>query len=73
MKEDTNKNIKKLPLLGDIPLLGRLFKDQADTKEQTEIVIYIVPYLSRDSDADDPDTGFRLERYYHTFIEGTIK
>lgn len=69
MKEDNNRNHKKIPLLGDIPLLGRLFRDSTDTKEKTEIVIYIVPYLSRDGD-EEGDIPRRLERYYHAFVEG---
>jgi type II secretory pathway component GspD/PulD (secretin) len=72
IKEDSNKNIKKIPLLGDIPLLGRLFRDQADTREKTEIVIYVVPYLSRDGETGEDDAG-RMERYYHTFIQGNHK
>jgi type II secretory pathway component GspD/PulD (secretin) len=73
MKEDTNKIIKKIPLLGDIPFLGRLFKDQTDTKEKTEIVIYIVPYLSRDTTNEESDTSLTLERYYHGFVQGYLK
>jgi type II secretory pathway component GspD/PulD (secretin) len=72
MKEDTNKNSKKVPLLGDIPLLGRLFRDQADTKEKTEIVIYIVPYLIRDR-TEEQDIPLRLEEYYQSFIQGYAK
>jgi type II secretory pathway component GspD/PulD (secretin) len=72
MKEDSNKNIKKVPILGDIPLLGRLFRDQADTKEKTEIVIYIVPYLIRDT-REDQDIPLRLEEYYQTFIQDYIQ
>jgi type II secretory pathway component GspD/PulD (secretin) len=70
VKEDVNKTIRKIPLLGDIPLLGRLFRDQTDTKEKTEIVIYIVPYLSRDSEAEDQEPSLRFERYYRSLVEG---
>jgi type II secretory pathway component GspD/PulD (secretin) len=73
VKEDVNKIIRKIPLLGDIPLLGRLFRDQTDTKEKTEIVIYIVPYLSRDSEAEDQDASLKFERYYHNLVEGYVK
>jgi type II secretory pathway component GspD/PulD (secretin) len=67
IKEDTNKNTKKIPILGDIPGLNLLFRDKVSTKEKTEIVIYIVPYLSRDID-EETDIPLRLERYYRTFI-----
>jgi len=68
MKDDANKNIKKIPILGDIPILNLLFRDKVDTKEKTEIVIYIVPYLIRDG-GEETDIPLRLERYYHSFIE----
>jgi type II secretory pathway component GspD/PulD (secretin) len=73
VKEDVNKIVRKLPLLGDIPLLGRLFRDQTDTREKTEIVIYIVPYLSRDNEAEDQDASLKFERYYHSLVEGRAK
>jgi type II secretory pathway component GspD/PulD (secretin) len=70
VKEDVGKSIRKIPLLGDIPLLGRLFRDQTDTKEKTEIVIYIVPYLSRDNEDEGQDASGKFERYYHSVVEG---
>ncbi|MDR0597519.1 MAG: type II and III secretion system protein [Treponema sp.] len=70
VKDDVNKIVRKIPLLGDIPLLGRLFRDQTDIREKTEIVIYIVPYLSMDSEAEDQDASLKFERYYHNLIEG---
>jgi type II secretory pathway component GspD/PulD (secretin) len=70
IKEDTNKNTKKIPLLGDIPLLKHLFRDRVDTKEKTEIVIYIVPYLVGDEE-EEQDSAQRIERYYHTLVGGS--
>jgi Flp pilus assembly secretin CpaC len=67
MKDDTNKNIKRVPILGYIPLINLLFRDKVETKEKTEIVLYIVPYLIRDT-SEEADIPLRLERYYHTFI-----
>jgi type II secretory pathway component GspD/PulD (secretin) len=73
VKEDANKTVRKIPLLGDIPLLGRLFRDQSDTKEKTEIVIYIVPYLFRDNEDEGQDSSVKFERYYHSIVEGQGK
>jgi general secretion pathway protein D len=39
------KNASKLPGLGDIPLLGRLFSNQEDKKSKTEIVLAITPRI----------------------------
>ncbi len=35
----------KLPILGDIPLIGRLFKNTENAVEDTEIVIIITPHI----------------------------
>jgi type II secretory pathway component GspD/PulD (secretin) len=73
VKEDVNKIARKIPLLGDIPLLGKLFRDQSDTKEKTEIVIYIVPYLSRDNEDEEQESSLKFERYYHSLVAGRAK
>jgi general secretion pathway protein D len=38
----------KIPILGDIPLLGSLFKTTSDNESQDEFVIVITPYLVYD-------------------------
>jgi general secretion pathway protein D len=43
----------KVPLLGDLPLLGRLFGSQTDDKQKTEIVLSITPHLVRNVQRPD--------------------
>jgi general secretion pathway protein D len=43
--DDERKNASKLPGLGDLPLLGRLFGNQANKKSKTEIVLAITPRI----------------------------
>lgn len=38
-------NIDKLPILGDIPLLGRLFQNRSKIKNESELMIYITPHV----------------------------
>jgi general secretion pathway protein D len=45
IQDDERKNASKLPGLGDIPLLGRLFSDQTNQKTKTEIVLAITPHV----------------------------
>ncbi len=35
----------KVPLLGDIPILGRLFKFKSDQKQRSELVVLLTPYV----------------------------
>ena len=40
----------KVPLLGDIPLLGALFRSTKDTTEKTNLVLVLTPYIVRNED-----------------------
>ena len=44
---DNNKteSVKKVPLLGDIPGLGALFRHKVKTNERTELLIFLTPYI----------------------------
>lgn len=45
MKNETRKNIRKIPLLGDIPLLGKLFSSTDNQRVKSEIIIFITPHI----------------------------
>ncbi len=45
IQDDERKTANKLPALGDIPLIGRLFSNQEDRKSKTEIVLAITPRI----------------------------
>ena len=48
-QNDSTLSKQGAPLLSKIPILGKLLSDSADTEEQSETVIYLVPHLERDS------------------------
>lgn len=50
LKEEEIKNIKQIPLLSKIPLLGELFKSRSLEKSQSEIVVAITPTIVYDED-----------------------
>lgn len=43
MKTSTSQRVSKVPLLGDVPLLGHLFRNTAQISEKTELVILLKP------------------------------
>jgi len=53
MHNTSQENGSKVPILGDIPILGALFKSKSDTKEQTELMVIITPQLVRPLDPDE--------------------
>ena len=40
---DDARNVEKVPLLGDIPILGELFKSRSFQKRETELVVFLTP------------------------------
>jgi type IV pilus assembly protein PilQ len=44
-KKDTTKQINKVPMLGDLPVLGRLFKFEGEKTVMTELVVFITPRI----------------------------
>ncbi len=51
MQEKNEENITKVPLLGDIPLIGWLFKHKSVDKKKTNLLVFITPHVVRDADA----------------------
>lgn len=51
MEDNKTKDAKKVPLLGDIPVLGNLFKRRNDSKTKTELVIFLTPHVVQSADA----------------------
>lgn len=46
--ENMNKTVSKLPLLGQIPILGELFRSRSFNNSETELVIVIRPEVIKD-------------------------
>ncbi len=51
----------KVPLLGDIPLLGRLFKSQRDEKARNEVIVFITPYVLNTPEEMEADARRRAD------------
>jgi len=44
-QRESSQDMDKLPLLGDVPILGNLFRSKRFQRNETELVILITPYL----------------------------
>ncbi|MBK7861662.1 MAG: type II secretion system secretin GspD [Archangiaceae bacterium] len=49
MQERAIEGVKKVPILGDIPLLGNLFRSQTHQKIKTNLLLFLTPYIIKDS------------------------
>ncbi|MEO0679356.1 MAG: type II secretion system secretin GspD [Pseudomonadota bacterium] len=49
IQDSTNRTDAKVPLLGDIPILGAAFRNRSDTVARTELLVLITPRVVRDA------------------------
>ena len=50
MEEKETVNVNKIPLLGDIPVLGWLFKNESKEKTKTNLLVFLTPHIVREAD-----------------------
>ncbi|MDI7258525.1 MAG: BON domain-containing protein [Thermodesulfobacteriota bacterium] len=50
LKDEVREVISKFPLLGDIPVLGAIFRSSSFQKNETELVIIVTPHLVKPLD-----------------------
>ena len=70
VRENNTRSRTKIPLLGDIPLLGRLFNSDSRTKARTETIVFITPYVMDTPQEVDSETSRRKDSLH---IEGMWK
>lgn len=46
IQDQTSETVRKIPLLGDIPIAGNLFKRTEKSKAKTELLIFLTPYVA---------------------------
>ncbi|HEY3091810.1 MAG TPA: type II and III secretion system protein family protein [Vicinamibacterales bacterium] len=63
-----NSTLQKIPGIGDIPILGQLFRSKAAQKDRTELVVMITPEILR---TDAPGVTDALPRMNEPYLSPT--
>jgi general secretion pathway protein D len=50
MRTTVNSTTNKIPLLGDIPILGNLFKSTTKEKQKTELLVFLTPHIVKNAE-----------------------
>lgn len=72
---DAYKNFKKLPVLGDLPVLGALFRSEDFANNRSELVIFVAPRIVDPMDDENRKAVERareLKKDYYKMIGGGI-
>ena len=65
LSNSMNSTMQKVPGIGDIPILGHLFRSRAAQKNQTELVVMITPVILR---GNSPGVTATLPRLVEPFM-----
>ncbi|WP_354355795.1 type II secretion system secretin GspD [Variovorax boronicumulans] len=60
LSDTYNTNIEKVPLAGDIPVLGNLFKNENRTRNKSNLMMFLRPTVMRDGASSE---AFAYDRY----------
>lgn len=75
ISNNTRSNVEKLPGLGDLPILGALFRSSNFRRSESELVIIVTPYLVAPRSTPDlalPTDGFRPASQLEMILEGRL-
>ncbi|MCR5757745.1 MAG: pilus assembly protein N-terminal domain-containing protein [Selenomonas sp.] len=64
MDSTASKTVTKIPLLGDIPVLGEFFKYSSTKKEKQELLILITPKLVDEDEASKARMSSSMKEWY---------
>lgn len=63
IKDRETEDIVKVPLLGDLPLLGWLFKSKETNKEKVNMLVFLTPKIIRSEGDSKQVMGKRLDQH----------
>jgi len=72
LQNSANNSVDKAPFLGDLPILGALFRSTHFQKQETELVVIVTPYLVRpvSNQMATPVDGYRVPTDVQRDFEG---
>ncbi len=77
MRDNTTSNQQKVPGLGNVPIIGRLFRSDSDNTQKSNLIIFLQPTILRDGGAvaSVTERKFNQMRVLQLVIDknGTIK
>jgi len=75
LKDNVKNSVKQIPLLGDIPILGTLFRSVSYQADLTELVVVVTPRLVRATEAPPklPTDNYRPPSERELFREGKLE
>jgi type II secretory pathway component GspD/PulD (secretin) len=69
IKKDELKTVREIPILADIPILGKLFSAEENNDIETELLIFITPEIIAEDNDSDTNKAFKKSKITNTVID----
>ena len=67
-----SKVVRKVPLFGDLPLVGGLFRHNDVTKANNELIVFITPYVMDEETSAEADAQIEEPKQKLDAIQGEL-
>lgn len=69
MDSTERKVVNKIPLLGNIPIIGEFFKYSSTTKDKQELIILVTPYIVNENETSRVRMSEKMEEHYRKGLD----
>jgi pilus assembly protein CpaC len=76
LKQNLGEAVKKLPFLGDIPVLGTLFRSSSFQNDKTDLLVAVTPHIvkpARENEISYPGEFIKPPNRFEFYLEGTLE
>jgi pilus assembly protein CpaC len=76
LQDDLRESVRKIPGLGDIPILGPLCRSTSYQQEKTDLLIAVTPHLVKpvkEGEIKFPSENMNLPNAYEFYLEGKFE
>jgi len=76
LQDNLREEVKKVPGLGDLPILGSLFRSSSYQQEKTDLLVAVTPHLvkaNKEGSLQFPGENMQLPNRYEFYLEGRLE
>lgn len=76
LRDDLRETIQKVPALGDLPILGALFRSSGFTQNKTDLLVAVTPHLvksNREGTLAYPGEMIQIPNRFEFYLEGRLE
>lgn len=73
IRDNKNRKVTQSPLLGDVPLLGWLFRSKSDTRNKRNMVVLVTPHIVKEGIDLSRVTQYKVEEYRDANVDALFE